>query len=216
MASRNYYVVLGVTSNESARGIRAAFRDLAKRHHPDQAGPSGIERFREVVEAYATLGDPSRRNQYDQSLLGPRESRPVAFRRDASLRRDFAELRPSEEALFQRFARNFTAVGVPKAETVEQLTAEVAISKDEAASGTHVRVGVPIFAPCSRCMGRGCGVCGGQGLIEHERLVTLDIPPMSGSGTTFLTSLRSLGIHNLYVRVRVRVEAALEPPSRNE
>jgi DnaJ-class molecular chaperone len=214
MASRNYYVVLGVTSNESARGIRAAFRDLAKRYHPDRMGASGIEPFREVVEAYATLGDPARRNQYDESLLRPADSRPLTFRREASLRRDFAELRPSEEALFQRFARNFTGVDVPKAETVEQLTAEVAISREEAATGTRVRVGVPIFAPCARCIGRGCGACGGQGLIERERLVTVDIPPMSGSGTTFLTSLRGLGIHNLYVRVRVRVEAALEPPPR--
>ena len=35
MASRNYYVVLGVPSTESGEGIRTAYRDLAKQLHPD-------------------------------------------------------------------------------------------------------------------------------------------------------------------------------------
>jgi DnaJ-class molecular chaperone len=68
MATRNYYVVLGVASNETEQGVRAAFRDLAKRYHPDRVGPSGAGPFREPAEAYEVLGDPARRRQYDESL----------------------------------------------------------------------------------------------------------------------------------------------------
>jgi HSP20 family molecular chaperone IbpA len=46
------------------RGIRAAFRDLARKHHPDIAGPRGAPAFREAVEAYRALSDPeARRDQ---------------------------------------------------------------------------------------------------------------------------------------------------------
>jgi len=55
MATRNYYLVLGVPRGESNAGIRAAFRDLVKHHHPDQSGVEDAKRFREVVEASATV-----------------------------------------------------------------------------------------------------------------------------------------------------------------
>jgi hypothetical protein len=58
------------------------------------------------------------------------------------MRNDLAEVRPSEEAMFDRFARNFSGLGVPKGERVEDLGVEVAISLDEADRGTRVRLGV--------------------------------------------------------------------------
>jgi curved DNA-binding protein CbpA len=61
MAPRNYYVVLGVASDETEHGVRTAFRDLAKRYHPDRIGPRGAAPFREIAEAYEVLGDPERR-----------------------------------------------------------------------------------------------------------------------------------------------------------
>ena len=39
MLRKDYYLILGIPRSESATGIRAAYRDLAKRHHPDVAGP---------------------------------------------------------------------------------------------------------------------------------------------------------------------------------
>jgi DnaJ-class molecular chaperone len=211
MASRNYYVVLGVASNESDQGVRAAFRDLAKRYHPDRVGAAGAVPFREVVEAYETLGDPERRNDYDESLRTPRESPPVGLERGLSLRRDLAEVRPSKDALFARIARNFTGVGASKGERVEELTVEIAISEEEAGRGTLARLGVPVFGRCSRCTGSGCAACHGHGVVETERAVSIDIPPMSGSGTTFVMPLSGLGIHNFYLHVRVRVDRATEP-----
>jgi DnaJ-class molecular chaperone len=206
MGSRNYYVVLGVASDETDQGVRAAFRDLAKRYHPDRVGPSGAVSFREVVEAYATLGDPQKRSAYDARL------RPLA-RRDVSLARDGRDVRPSKDALLHRVARNFTGLGAPKGERVEELTVDVAISEEEAGRGARVQLGVPVFVRCSRCVGHGCAACGGQGVTEGERAVTFNVPPMTGRGTTFVMPLSELGIENLYLHVRVRVDKTIDPPA---
>jgi DnaJ-class molecular chaperone len=210
MASRNHYVVLGVASNETEQGVRAAFREKAKRYHPDRVGPAGATPFREIVQAYETLGDPKRRSDYDESLR--RSS--GALVREVSLRRDLADARPSEDALFGRLERNFTGVGAPRGEGVEELRVDVAISQEEARRGTRVLLGVPVFARCPRCAGRGCVACAGHGTVEGERPVAVDVPPMSGGGTTFVVPLSSLGIRNFYLAVRVRVDAQVEPQAR--
>jgi DnaJ-class molecular chaperone len=213
MATRNYYVVLGVASDETEQGVRAAFRDLAKRYHPDRVGPEGAAPFREVAEAYEVLGDPMRRRLYDQSLRPHQHAHapPEELVREVSMRRDLADVRPSSEALFSRFERNFTERGVPRGEGVQELSVEVAVSAEEAARGTRLRLGIPVFGRCRRCGGAGCIGCDGRGTLEGERPVEVDLPPMSGKGTTFVLPLAGYGIHNLYLRVRVRVDKATEP-----
>ena len=213
MATRNYYVVLGVASNETEQGVRAAFRDLAKRYHPDHVGPSGAGPFREVAEAYEVLGDPARRRRYDESLQKHPHARERLVR-DVSMRRDLVDVRPSEEAVFKRFERNFTREAVPKGERVDELNVEVAISSEEARKGARLRIGIPVFGRCARCGGRGCIDCEGTGTVEGERPVAVDLPPMSGKGTTFVLALDGLGVHNFYLRVRVRVDKATEPQER--
>jgi DnaJ-class molecular chaperone len=205
MKSRNYYVVLGVASTESGDGIRSAYRDRAKQVHPDHIGPGGAAQFRELTEAYDVLRDPTRRRQYDEALQAQRAERRI------SMRGDLADVRPSEEALFSRFARNFSEVGIPRDEHVEELQVEVAISQEEAERGTRVHLAVPVFVRCRACRGHGCSGCGWQGVIEGERPVTMNVPPMSGRGTTFVMPLTGLGIHNFYLRVRIRVDRAIEP-----
>lgn len=218
MASRNYYVILGVASNETDEAIRAAFRDLAKRHHPDRAGSAGAAAFREIAEAYEVLGDPRRRRAYDDTIAGispprfaGRAPNPV---RVLSLRSDLQSGRPSREELFARLARNFTRVGVPKGESLLELNVDVALSPEEAGRGTRVDLLVPIFWPCNGCGGRGCAACDGQGTSADERPVSVDIPPMSGSGSTFVLPLSGLGIHNFFLSVRVRVDPSVEPQAR--
>src|SRR5215471_10799394 len=73
MASRirDYYEVLGVPRTASQKEIKAAFRKLARKHHPDvnPDDPGAAEQFKEVNEAHEVLGDPEKRKKYDQ--LGP-------------------------------------------------------------------------------------------------------------------------------------------------
>lgn len=71
----NYYLSLGVPQDADADTIRSAFRILARRYHPDAGEGSSAERFREVLAAYETLNDPTRRRCYDRTLRRPQVSR---------------------------------------------------------------------------------------------------------------------------------------------
>ena len=71
MPAKNYYVVLGVSRGESPAGIRTAYHELARRMHPDVAGPAGTTRFQEINEAYQVLSDPARRRAHDREFGGP-------------------------------------------------------------------------------------------------------------------------------------------------
>ncbi len=62
---RDPYVVLGVTKTASETEIKRAFRELARKHHPD-VNPDGGERFREINDAYAILSDRESRARYDR------------------------------------------------------------------------------------------------------------------------------------------------------
>src|SRR3954471_21411289 len=63
---RDYYTVLGVARDASDVEIKRAFRELARRHHPDVGPPDNGEAFREINEAYAALSDAEARARYDR------------------------------------------------------------------------------------------------------------------------------------------------------
>ena len=69
-ARRDYYEVLGVARSASAADIKRAYRNLARRHHPDVVAEgdkaSAEAHFKEINEAYAVLSDPQRRASYDR------------------------------------------------------------------------------------------------------------------------------------------------------
>jgi DnaJ-class molecular chaperone len=212
MVKRDYYIVLGVPRAESPAGIHDAFRRLAKVHHPDSAGPESTERFQEIAQAYATLSDAEQRRAYDQSLRRMENlHRPEPLIPEPMSMRDFQTIRPSFGALFDRIERNFTGFDVPKGERIADLNFEVNLTPDEAARGGIVPISVPVFQPCSLCGGSGrdwlfsCLACAGEGAIEREAAVPVEIPPMVRDRTIVEVPLRGLGIHNFYLRLLIRV-----------
>ena len=224
MVTKNYYWILGVSPEESAAVIHEAFRELAKKYHPDVVGPEGTQRFQDILEAYKHLSDPELRERYNRSLgrktgeaIRPE---PIVVRykgpeplvtESMSVSRAFQTVRPSMDEVFQRLLRNFTGIGVPKSERVEDLNLEVLLSPSEAAEGRVVPIGVPVFRPCPMCDGSGrnwlfpCTYCREEGVIEEEGTVRIRIPAMVRDGTVLESPIRGLGIHNFYIRLHIRI-----------
>lgn len=67
MAKRDYYEVLGLSKGASQDEIKRAYRQLAKKYHPDiNKEPGAEEKFKEINEAYDTLSDEQKKARYDQ------------------------------------------------------------------------------------------------------------------------------------------------------
>jgi DnaJ-class molecular chaperone len=79
--TRDYYEVLGVPRDASQKDIKAAFRKLARQHHPDvnPGDAAASDRFKEINEAHEVLGDPEKRRMYDQ--VGADREQYEAWRR---------------------------------------------------------------------------------------------------------------------------------------
>jgi len=69
MKQKDYYEILGVSRDIDEKAIKRAYRRLAMKFHPDRnpgKQKEANEKFKEINEAYAVLGDPEKRKQYDQ------------------------------------------------------------------------------------------------------------------------------------------------------
>ncbi|MGE5303886.1 MAG: DnaJ domain-containing protein [Alphaproteobacteria bacterium] len=226
MERKDYYLILGVSRRENLRGIQEAFRELAKKYHPDRAGPENTGKFQEIQEAYGVLSDPEKRELYNHQIeereAGSYSRREPIYARSPSrpeplipkpmpVLHGFETIRPSFESLFDRFLRNFTGEKIPKGERLEDLNVEVILSPEEAATGVTVPVGVPVFYTCPRCAGSGhtwlftCVKCNAEGTIEGEEMVTVRVPPMVHDRAIMEIPIHGLGIHNFYLCLHIRV-----------
>ena len=168
--TRDHYEALGVDRHASDEEIKRAYRDLARRYHPDSQpdDPDAGERFKEISVAYETLRDPERRRRYD--LFG--ES--GAARSGGGETFGFGDL---FDAFFAgdpfgaRRGPNGPTRGAD-AEVVVQLTlADAMFGKTET-----IDASLPVC--CPRCDGSGCepgthptrcDVCGGAGEVRQVR-----------------------------------------------
>src|SRR5512137_2697895 len=88
-SNRDYYEVLGVGRTATEKELKAAYRKLARKFHPDvnPGDKASEDRFKEVAEAFAVLGDAEKRARYDR---GGREAFGSGFDPFAGMSREQA------------------------------------------------------------------------------------------------------------------------------
>jgi molecular chaperone DnaJ len=169
-ARRDYYQVLGVPRDADARALKKAFRQLARRYHPDTSTePDAGQRFREIAEAYGVLSDPAKRASYDAHGFAGLSG---ASAEDLWGGIDFADIFgpgvPGFGDLFERlFGR--PEAGPPRG---EDLRVDLVLPLGQLLTGGKQVVSIPRSGPCPDCGGSGarpgttprsCPDCGGTG-----------------------------------------------------
>ncbi len=197
---RDYYEVLGVSPDAGAEEIKRAYRQLARRYHPDISGDERGAAFLEVSRAYEVLRDAERRRSYDRALTTPTSHPARAEWLSDEVAIDF----PSVASVLDRMQHAFFG-SLPPA----TLSAEVLLTPEEAFWGTTVPLGVPLRRTCPRCGGRGeiwqewCAACGGAGEIAAAHEVHLRVPAGVHEGARFRFSITSPGASPTIVEIRV-------------
>ena len=177
MAKRCYYEVLEVERTAADPQLKAAFRKLAMKWHPDRnPGDKSCEvRFKEINEAYEILKDPDKRAAYDR--FGH-----AAFEHNggAGPAGGFGDVASAFADIFDDLfgmggARRGRGGG---RERGADLRYNMEISLEEAYSGKAAQIRIPTSVTCEACSGSGaktgtrptaCPTCGGQGRIRHAQ-----------------------------------------------
>ncbi|MDO4355633.1 MAG: molecular chaperone DnaJ [Clostridia bacterium] len=175
MAKRDYYEVLGIDKNADEATIKRAFRQQAKKYHPDlnPGDKDAEEKFKEVNEAYQILSDPQKRQQYDQfGFDGPQAGFGGAGYGDFGGFGGF-------EDIFSSFFGGGARQANPNAPRQgDDLRLDVTISFEEAARGCEKEVNVIRDETCENCGGTGakpgtkpttCSTCHGTGQVTQVR-----------------------------------------------
>ncbi len=187
--SKDLYEILGVDENATAEELRKAYRDLAKKNHPDanQSDPQAEERFKAISDAYDILGNPEKREKYDQMRRGGHD--PFA---GAAGTAEFSDLSDILRSMFGGGGMDpFGSMGSRGQETV-RLEVEIPFVT-AARGGTTDRV-INLPVQCAQCNGAGgsgketCASCGGSGRVSSGGGFFSSVHPCAncgGRGYTF-------------------------------
>jgi len=195
---RDYYDVLGVSPGAGADEIKRAYRQLARRYHPDISGDDRAAAFLEVARAYEVLRDPGRRRSYDSGLMG--HGRADWLADEVAI--DF----PSVASVLDRMRDSFFA-----GSRAVSLSAELVLTPQEAFWGALVPLDVPLRRTCPRCGGRGevwnewCASCGGVGEVAAAHEMRLRVPAGVREGTRFRFTVAPADAPPTSVEVRITI-----------
>ncbi|NLZ30503.1 MAG: molecular chaperone DnaJ [Methanomicrobiales archaeon] len=176
MGPDSYYDILGVSRGADDKEIKKAYRNLARKYHPDVCkDPGAEERFKKINEAYSTLSDPQKRAQYDQMghtaySNASKGSYAGGGGFSGGFSADFSGFGDIFETFFGGGARQRTGPR-PGAD----LLMKIRVTLEEAAFGTEKEVPLDHIEPCSACDGSGsetgkfttCPTCGGSGQVRQ-------------------------------------------------
>jgi hypothetical protein len=123
----------------------------------------------------------------------------------------FQTVRPARDELLDFYRQNFSARGIPKSQPVRELIVDVMLSPARMPEGGRLPFEVPIARTCELCGGSGrtgyfhCDGCDGGGLVWETAHLDVLLPAVVRDGTDIPVSLSHLGVHNLYLRLRIRL-----------
>ena len=206
MAKRDYYDVLGVQKNSSPEQIKAAYRKLAVKHHPDKnpEDKSSEEKFKEAGEAYHVLSDKERKQNYDN--FGH-----AAFENGAGGRGDFGNFDFSNHFsdIFEDFFSDFGGGSGKRNRKTNfrgsDLRYDLSVTLEEAYAGKKQDIKFSTSEKCNTCSGSGskpghdagsCSMCGGHGQVRSNQgffTVQQTCPQCSGTGEEITSPCSSCG-----------------------
>ena len=190
----DYYELLGVPRKATTKEIRAAFRKLARKYHPDlnPGDKAAEEKFKQLQEAYDVLSDTKKRQMYDQygfysENLPPEGYGPGTQSQDQGVNFDFGGFDfgggggggagTSFRDLFGQFfgGRRGAAAQEMEAERGGDLEYQIEIDFRDAVRGSVKKMQITRMDACETCHGTGavgtpqvCPTCGGKGTIQQS------------------------------------------------
>lgn len=204
MASKDYYEILGVSKDASADDIKKAFRQLAKKYHPDmnKDDPSAAEKFKEVNEAYQVLGDETKRQQYDTygSAAFDGSAPQGDYGSYSSGFGGFGGFGDIFESFFGGMAGGSSRQRRNGPERGADIETELRIEFMEAAQGVKKEVKISRRETCDHCHGTGakpgtstktCPTCNGTGQKRSQTafgMFTITTCPTCGGEGTIVES----------------------------
>lgn len=173
--TKDYYQILGLEHGASLEEVKKAYRRLSKELHPDKhKGDKDVERrFKEVNEAYEVLGDPQKKQMYDQfgTVGGPgMGSGFEGFSGFGS--GDFSGFADIFESFFGGGARRKSS------KRGEDIEVRLTVDFHDAVTGAKRDIGLTKMVRCADCGCAGtakgsrmisCSDCGGTGQVTRQQ-----------------------------------------------
>jgi len=177
---KDYYEILGVSRNASIEEIKAAYRNLAKKYHPDiaQNKEEAEKKFKEINEAYQVLSDLEKRKIYDKyGTVDPSYSSSYNYSRSYT-HSDIFDLFSDlfEDFIFEAKRSKDYKDYLFRPVKGQDIKFTLEISLEDAYFGVKKKISVPIKKACEVCQGLGflkeninkCKVCNGSGQVSYK------------------------------------------------
>ena len=226
-AKRDYYEVLGIAKDADLGAIKAAYKKLAVKHHPDKnpGDKDAEEKFKEAAEAYSVLCDQQKRAQYDRfghaGLQGGGGGGAEGFSNFEDIFSAFGDIFGGD--FFGRAQRGRGRGGPPRGQDAQ---ISLTITLPEVANGVTKKVKIKRYNKCGTCAGQGgqdkatCNVCGGAGQVRQVQssffgqiVNVTTCPECQGLGQTIKTKCtvcKGAGRNQEEVTLSIDVPAGVE------
>ena len=230
---RDYYEVLGVDKNADDATIKKAYRQLAKKYHPDMnPGDKEAEvKFKEASEAYAVLSDPDKRRQYDQfghaAFEGGAGGGAGGFGGFDFNGADMGDIFGDIFGDLFGGSRGRRANNGPMQGA--NLRTQVRVTFEEAVFGCEKEIELTLKDECGSCHGTGakpgtspvtCPKCGGKGQVVYTQQSMFGMvrnvqtcPDCNGTGKIIkekCTSCRGTGYTSSRKKIQVSIPAGID------